>query len=67
MRTPKEGISFKLLSVFKISFYPHKNKSKNIVIHLMSAVDKSCVKLGFTYIATEAGWSSQYEGSDGRK
>jgi len=38
-----------------------KNKSKNIVIHLQSATDKSGMKLGITYITTEAGWSPQYE------
>lgn len=38
-----------------------KNKSKTIVIHLLSANDKSNVKLGFTYVTTEAGWSSLYE------
>jgi len=38
-----------------------KNKSKNIVIHLMSATDRSGIKLGITYVATEAGWSPQYE------
>ena len=38
-----------------------KNKSKTIAIHLMSATDKSNVKLGLNYISTGAGWSSQYE------
>ena len=38
-----------------------KNKSKTIVIHLMSATDKSNVKVSFNYISTGAGWSSQYE------
>jgi len=38
-----------------------KNKSKTIVIHLMSATDKSNVKLSFNYLSTGAGWSSQYE------
>jgi len=38
-----------------------KNKSKNIVIHLLSADDKTGIKVGFTYITTQAGWSSQYE------
>ena len=38
-----------------------KNRSKNIIIHLMSAADKSGVKLNFTYVTTQAGWSSQYE------
>ena len=38
-----------------------KNKSKTIVIHLLSAVEKSGVKIGITYLSTQAGWSSQYE------
>lgn len=38
-----------------------KNQAKNIIIHLMSSVDKPGVKLSYTYISTEAGWSSQYE------
>ncbi len=38
-----------------------KNKSKNIVLHLLSADDKTGIKVGFTYITTQAGWSSQYE------
>jgi uncharacterized protein (TIGR02231 family) len=38
-----------------------KNKSKNIVIHLLSATDKTALKLGYSYLSTEAGWSSQYE------
>ena len=40
---------------------PGKNKSKSIVIHLLSASDKSGVKVSFSYISPEAGWSSQYE------
>ncbi len=38
-----------------------KNKSKTIVVHLLSLSEKSSVKLGFTYISTQAGWSPQYE------
>ncbi len=38
-----------------------KNKAKNIIIHLMSSVDKPLVKLGYSYISRAAGWSSQYE------
>ena len=38
-----------------------KNKSKTIVIHLLSTTDKSSVKLAFSYVSTQAGWSSQYE------
>lgn len=38
-----------------------KNKSKTIVIHLLSATEKGNIKLGYSYISTEAGWSSQYE------
>jgi uncharacterized protein (TIGR02231 family) len=39
----------------------NKNKSKSIVIHLISNIDKPGVKVGYTYISTEAGWSPQYE------
>ena len=39
----------------------NKNKSKSIVIHLISNIDKSGVKIGYTYVSTGAGWSSQYE------
>ncbi len=38
-----------------------KNKSKTIVIHLLSLNDKSSVKLGFSYLSSEAGWTPQYE------
>ncbi|MCX6239036.1 MAG: mucoidy inhibitor MuiA family protein [Bacteroidia bacterium] len=38
-----------------------KNKSKSIIIHLISNADKTGIKIGYTYISTEAGWSSQYE------
>ena len=38
-----------------------KNRSKTIVIHLLSLIDKSNVKLGFSYLSTEAGWAPQYE------
>ena len=38
-----------------------KNKSKNIVIHLLSATEKTGVKFGFSYLTTQAGWTSQYE------
>ncbi len=38
-----------------------KNKSKTIVIHLLSNSARSGVKIGFTYVSTQAGWSSQYE------
>jgi uncharacterized protein (TIGR02231 family) len=43
------------------SLEANKNKSKSIVVHLLSNVDKNSVKLDLTYISTEAGWSSQYE------
>lgn len=39
----------------------NKNKSKSIVIHLISNIDKPGVKVGYTYVSTGAGWSSQYE------
>jgi len=45
------------LTLMKLS----KNKSKAIVIHLLSSGEKSGIKLGFTYISSGAGWSSQYE------
>ncbi|MEI6142096.1 MAG: mucoidy inhibitor MuiA family protein, partial [Mariniphaga sp.] len=38
-----------------------KNKSKSIVIHLISGSEKSGLKFGFTYLATAAGWMPQYE------
>ena len=38
-----------------------KNKSKTIVIHLLSSSDRNSVKLGYTYISLQTGWSSQYE------
>ena len=38
-----------------------KNKSKSIVIHLLSGSEKSGLKFGFTYLATAAGWMPQYE------
>lgn len=38
-----------------------QKKSKSIVIHLISNTDKTGIKIGYTYISTEAGWSSQYE------
>jgi len=37
------------------------NKSKTIVCHLLSTIEKGNVKLGFSYLSTQAGWSSQYE------
>jgi len=38
-----------------------KSKRKSIVIHLLSGSEKSGLKFGFTYLATAAGWSPQYE------
>ncbi len=43
------------------AFNSGNNKSKTIVIHLLSLSGKSNVKLGFTYLTTQAGWSSLYE------
>ncbi len=40
---------------------PDKNKSKSIVIHLLSGSEKNGLKIGFTYLATSAGWLPQYE------
>ena len=39
----------------------NKNRSKSIVIHLISNIDKPGVKVGYTYVSTGSGWSSQYE------
>ena len=40
---------------------PDKNKSKSIVIHLLSGSEKNGLKFGFTYLTTSAGWMPQYE------
>ena len=40
---------------------PDKNKSKSIVIHLISGSEKNGLKIGFTYLATSVGWLPQYE------
>ena len=40
---------------------PDKNKSKSIVIHLLSGSEKNGLKIGFTYLTTSAGWTPQYE------
>lgn len=39
----------------------NNHKCKNIVVHLLSATDKSGLKFGFTYLTTSAGWMPQYE------
>ena len=38
-----------------------KNKSKTIVIHVLSSKDKNNIKLKLNYITTQAGWTPQYE------
>jgi len=43
------------------TLHSDKNKSKTIVVHLLSATDRPGIKMGFTYLTTQAGWSSQYE------
>lgn len=40
---------------------PNKNKSKSIVIHLLSGSEKNSLKFGFTYLTSSAGWMPQYE------
>lgn len=38
-----------------------KNKSKLILVHLLSATDMNNARFSYSYISTEAGWSPQYE------
>lgn len=38
-----------------------KKKSKSIVIHLVATSEKNGIKLGISYISTQAGWEPQYE------
>ena len=40
---------------------PDKNKSKSIIIHLLSAADKSGMKFSYNYLTSSAGWIPQYE------
>ena len=40
---------------------PDKNKSKSILIHLLSGSEKNGLKIGFTYLTSSAGWLPQYE------
>lgn len=42
-------------------FNAGKEQSKSIVIHLLSTVEKSNIKLLFSYVTPEAGWNSLYE------
>ncbi len=38
-----------------------KKRSKTIAINIMSAIDKSNIKLDLSYLTTQAGWRPQYE------
>lgn len=38
-----------------------KKRSKTIVVNILSAIDKSNIKLNLSYLTTQAGWRPQYE------